>query len=258
MWQSKWVVLDKRSQVSLTFGTYIKLYLIRFNISCNCNHFRLNSYRKMNFSRFFPNKCTMNQIWPCHKVGKGQPRFIICANLVGPTSPMLHTKSPAHWFFWFHKIFKGFYHIWTWWPSWSCDQYNWYIFWLTYHKESSYEIWVQMVYGFWENHVLMCWWDSNMSDLGWKVNGQPWPLKLIYSHCLIWLNISSENYDLSLSSFQKMKFKKTHLNALGSKFDLDVKKVKVNLGSSFEQTWLALHPKRYITSPKVIDLLVLE
>ena len=34
-----------------------------------------------------------------------------------------------------------------------------------------------------------------------------------------------------------MKFsKKSHLNALGSKFDLDVKYVKVNLGSSFEQT----------------------
>ena len=31
--------------------------------------------------------------------------------------------------------------------------------------------------------------------------------------------------------------KKIHLNALGSKFDLDVKYVKVILGSSFEQTW---------------------
>ena len=31
--------------------------------------------------------------------------------------------------------------------------------------------------------------------------------------------------------------KNSHLNALGSKFDLDVKYVKVNLGSSFEQTW---------------------
>ena len=36
------------------------------------------------------------------------------------------------------------------------------------------------------------------------------------------------------STFQK---KKSHLNALGKKFDLDDKKVKVNLGSSFEQTW---------------------
>ena len=34
-----------------------------------------------------------------------------------------------------------------------------------------------------------------------------------------------------------MKFsKKSHLNALGSKLDLDIKQVKVNLGSSFEQT----------------------
>ena len=38
--------------------------------------------------------------------------------------------------------------------------------------------------------------------------------------------------------FKKSTFQKfSHLNALGSKFDLDVKKVKVNLGSSFEQTW---------------------
>ena len=31
--------------------------------------------------------------------------------------------------------------------------------------------------------------------------------------------------------------KKSYLHALGSKFDLDVKQVKVNPGSSFEQTW---------------------
>ena len=33
MWQSKWVALDKRSQVSLTFGTYIK------PLSHNVKHF---------------------------------------------------------------------------------------------------------------------------------------------------------------------------------------------------------------------------
>ena len=31
------------------------------------------------------------------EVGQGQPRFIICANLIGPTSPILHTKSQGHW-----------------------------------------------------------------------------------------------------------------------------------------------------------------
>ena len=45
--------LDKRSQVSLTFGTYIKPY-IRLNISCKYYDFGLNSNRKMNVSRFFP------------------------------------------------------------------------------------------------------------------------------------------------------------------------------------------------------------
>ena len=52
---------------------------------------------EMNILRFSPCKCIRNQIWPCHKVGQGQPRFIICANLVGPTSPILHTKSQSQW-----------------------------------------------------------------------------------------------------------------------------------------------------------------
>ena len=43
---------------------------------------------------------------------------------------------------------------------------------------------------------------------------------------------------LASTVFKKSTFqKKTNLNALESKFDLDVKLVKVNLGSSFEQTW---------------------
>ena len=51
-------------------------------------------------------------------------------------------------------------------------------------------------------------------------------LKLIYSHCLIRLNISSENNDFGFNSIQKINFSKkknSHLNAIESKFDLDVK-----------------------------------
>ena len=33
----------------------------------------------------------------CLEVGQCQPIFIICANLVGTTSPMLHIKSQGHW-----------------------------------------------------------------------------------------------------------------------------------------------------------------
>ena len=43
---------------------------------------------------------------------------------------------------------------------------------------------------------------------------------------------------LALTVFKKSTFQKySHLNTLGSKIDLDVKYVKVNLGSLFEQTW---------------------
>ena len=66
-----------------------------------------------------------------------------------------------------------------------------------------------------------------MIDLGWTVKGQPSPLELIYSHCLIRLNISSDYNDFGFYSFQKnhlfKKKKKSYLNALENKFDLAVK-----------------------------------
>ena len=43
---------------------------------------------------------------------------------------------------------------------------------------------------------------------------------------------------LASTVFKKSTFQNVpNLNALGRKFALDVKQVKVNLGSSFEQTW---------------------
>ena len=69
-----------------------------------------------------------------------------------------------------------------------------------------------------------------MWDLGWKIKGQTCPLELIYSHCLIRFNISNENYVFGFNSIKNINFsKKSYLNALGSKFDFDVKYVKVNL-----------------------------
>ena len=66
--------------------------------------------------------------------------------------------------------------------------------------------------------------ELNMSDLGWKVKGQRWPLELIYSHCLIRFNISSKNKDLGFNSIQKFYFsKKIPFKYIRCKFDLDVK-----------------------------------
>ena len=52
-------------------------------------------------------------------------------------------------------------------------------------------------------------------QFGLKAKGQPWPLKLIYRHCLIRYNISGENNDFGFNSIQKINFsnKKIHLNA---------------------------------------------
>ena len=49
------MALDKRSQVSLTFGTYKSHCLIRLNISLKYYDFGLNSYRK-NIFQDFPHK----------------------------------------------------------------------------------------------------------------------------------------------------------------------------------------------------------
>ena len=59
--------------------------------------------------------------------------------------------------------------------------------------------------------------------------------ELIYRHYLIRLNITSENNEFGSNSFQSIVFfNNPHLIALGSKFDPDI---KVDLGSSFKQTW---------------------
>ena len=53
-------------------------------------------------------------VWSWHKVGQCQPKFIIWANLAGPTCPIIHTLA-----FWFHgRFLKGFYLIWA---CLSCD-----------------------------------------------------------------------------------------------------------------------------------------
>ena len=168
--------------------------LIRLNISSENNDW-LQQYAKIYFSKNFPFKCTRKQIWPWRQVGQGQPRITIWTNLVGPTSPMLHTKSQYHRPSCSGEDFKMFFfsNIWAWRPSWSCDQNILHKFWLLYHKRSSHEIWVQLYQWFVRTLFL-----NILMELQYewpKLKGQPWPLELIYSHCLIRLNISSENKD---------------------------------------------------------------
>ena len=55
-----------------------------------------NSFWKIHCFTFFPYKSIRDQIWPCCKIGQGQSRVIIWANLLGLDHPMMHTKIQGH------------------------------------------------------------------------------------------------------------------------------------------------------------------
>ena len=78
--------------------------------------------------------------------------------------------------------------------------------------------------GLWENYDLIYRWDYNMSDLAErsKVNLDLWNLFI----AIVSLDLTYQVRITTLAStvFKKSTFQKnSHLNALGSKFDLDVK-----------------------------------
>ena len=142
------------------------------------------------FKKKNPFKCIRKQNRPWSLVGQGQSRIIIWINLLGPTSPMLHTKSQSHLPFGSGEDFLRVYTIYgngghlghvtrTIWTNLVSLSLR------SLHMKFDFD-WPG---GFWKNYVLIYCWDSNISNLGWKVKGKPWPLELSYSHCLIMLNI---------------------------------------------------------------------
>ena len=77
---------------------FIKFHvLIKLTASTNFDIIDLDSFWKIHCFTFFPYKSIRDQIWPCRKLGQGQPRVIIWINLVVLKHPMLHTKFQGHW-----------------------------------------------------------------------------------------------------------------------------------------------------------------
>ena len=65
--------------------------------SCHFGHLLLvSSFWKIHCFTFLPYKCIRDQIWPCRKIGHGQPRVIIWTNFVVLEHSMLHTKFQGH------------------------------------------------------------------------------------------------------------------------------------------------------------------
>ena len=106
-----------------------------------CNDFGFKGFRKINFLRLFPCKC----IWIQNlTLTLNRPRsnsYHHLNNWVGYTSQILLTKSECHLPSCSgEEDFKGFYHIWAWRPSWSCDQNHLRKFSFPRRKKSSHTV----------------------------------------------------------------------------------------------------------------------
>ena len=90
-------------------------------------------------------KCTGKQTWPCHKKVKCQRTTIFLAILVD-LFPwwFVHRFSPKASSVLEKKIFKGFYHIWAWRPSWSMNRDHFSNLSFPWLKKAQYEIWANL------------------------------------------------------------------------------------------------------------------
>ena len=55
---------------------------------------------------------------------------------------MLHAKFQDHRTSGSGEDFKGFYRIWAWWPSWSCDLDHVYKLLFPFSKEAPHKVWL--------------------------------------------------------------------------------------------------------------------
>ena len=115
---------------------------------------------------FFPYKSKRDQIWYCRKLGLGHPRVIIWTNQVVleyqcciQTFKLIDLLVPEKMIFW------GFYHIWAWRPSWSCDLHRLIKLSFPYPIKAPHTIWLQSDKQFQRKRNLdLAMW--NLTDLG--------------------------------------------------------------------------------------------
>ena len=176
---------------------------LSLNISSENNDFGFNSIKKSTFpknkNKFKANLTFMlsrtRSTYDHHLNKLGKPHI--------PNVTYQVPRSSAFWF-WRRRFLKGFWHIWTCRPSWSCDQANLNTSWLTYCKKSSYEFDFNWSNGFWENYVLIYWWDSNMSALAGRS-------KVNLDLCNLFIDIVTlhKTYQVRIMTLASIVFKKS-------------------------------------------------
>ena len=82
---------------------------------------------------------------------------------------MLHTNAQGHWPFGSGEedFLKDFYHIWAWWPSWSCDPDALNKLSFPRTMEALHEIWLPLAQRFWRRSSKMV--EEQTKDNGWTM-----------------------------------------------------------------------------------------
>ena len=88
------------------------------------------------------------ETWPCRKKVKCQYTTFFFGNFGRPPVPDDLCKDSAPASSVLEKIFKGFYHIWAWRPSWLMDRDHFSNFSFPQPKEAPYEIWAKLAQRF--------------------------------------------------------------------------------------------------------------
>ena len=92
----------------------------------------------------FPYKSIRGPIWPCRKVGQGQPSIIIWTNFVEPKPSDIVYQVWRSSTYWFRR--RRF--LWTWWPSWSYDQDHLHKLMFPHPIEPPHKIWLWLAQWF--------------------------------------------------------------------------------------------------------------
>ena len=132
------------------------------------SYHRLQYFWKIHCFTFFPYKSTRDKIWPCRKIGQGQPRVITWTNLeYSSTRCCISTCKVISLLVQEKKKCSSCYCIWAWWPSWSCDLDHLNELSFHYPMEDPHQIWLQSAQQFLRKEVWKCWFWATLVQGQW-------------------------------------------------------------------------------------------
>ena len=94
--------------------------------------------------------------------------------------------------------------------------------------------------GFWENYVLICWWDSNIGDFGWKVkvNLDLWNLWPVTRKGTSWVSYSEIHYFRFLN--REFYDESKNINMLVGSWSFWVSKCPKKMGTALKRHKLSI------------------